>query len=195
MTRIIALAGSLRTQSYNKQLVQIAARAAAGKGASVQLVELADYDIPLFSEDLEAEGVPAGVIALKQLLAQSQGLLLASPEYNGSISGVLKNALDWLSRPSEGFEMNAAFKGKAAGIMAASPGGYGGARGLKHVREVLTNLGMELHPDQVTVPAAYEAFDDQRELVDLTLAQAVQALSAQLVEMAESATAGERVAA
>ena len=194
MTHIIALAGSTRTQSYNRQLVQIAARAAAGQGATVQIVDLADYDIPLFSEDLEAVAVPSGVIALKQLLAQSQGLLLASPEYNGSISGVLKNALDWLSRPSQGFEMNAAFKGKAAGIMAASPGGYGGARGLAHVREVLGNLGMELHPVQVTVPAAYEAFDEQGELLDGALARAVQDLAAGVVEMAHTVSGEEKAA-
>ncbi len=184
MTQIIALAGSLRSQSYNKTLVKIAAKGAEEQGANVVYVDLADYPIPLFSEDLEAEGTPAAVNDLKSLFAQSQGMLIASPEYNGSISGVLKNVLDWLSRPSQGVGIGSAFDGKVAGIMAASPGGLGGLRGLGHVRDILNNLGTIVSPKQVTVPAAYGAFDDDGGLVDAELEQRVKALGAQVASMA-----------
>ena len=185
MTKIIALAGSLRSQSYNKQLVRIAARGAQAQGVEVQVVDLADYNIPLFSEDLEAEGTPAAVNDLKQLFADSQGILLASPEYNGSISGVLKNTIDWLSRPGVGADIGSAFQGKVAGIMAASPGGLGGIRGLNHTRDVLYNLGVLVNPNQIAVPSAYQAFDEQGELIDPALAEKVAALGARIAELAQ----------
>ncbi|OUS03701.1 FMN reductase [Gammaproteobacteria bacterium 42_54_T18] len=184
MTQIIALAGSLRSQSYNKNLVKIAAKGAEEQGAHVVYVDLADYPIPLFSEDLEAEGTPAAVNDLKHLFAKSQGILLASPEYNGSISGVLKNVIDWLSRPSQGADVGSAFNGKVAGIMAASPGGLGGLRGLGHVRDILNNLGAVVNPTQVAVPAAYGVFNEQGVLLDEDLAQRVKALGAQVADMA-----------
>ena len=184
MTQVIALAGSLRSQSYNKNLVKIAAKGAEEQGAHVVYVDLADYPIPLFSEDLETEGTPAAVNDLKHLFAQSQGILLASPEYNGSISGVLKNVMDWLSRPSQGVDIGSAFDGKVAGIMAASPGGLGGLRGLGHVRDVLNNLGTIVSPKQIAVPAAYEAFNDEGGLIDAELERRVKALGAQVANMA-----------
>ena len=184
MTQVIALAGSLRSQSYNKKLVKIAAKGAEEQGAHIVYVDLADYPIPLFSEDLEAEGTPAAVNDLKHLFAQSQGILLASPEYNGSISGVLKNVIDWLSRPSQGIDIGSAFDGKVAGIMAASPGGLGGLRGLGHVRDILNNLGTIVNPKQIAVPAAYEVFNDEGGLIDAELEQRVKALGAQVANMA-----------
>ncbi len=184
MTKLIALAGSLREQSYNQQLVEIAARAAEAHGAEVQIVSLADYAIPLFSEDLEAEGVPDGVSDLRHMFAQADGILLASPEYNGSISGVLKNALDWISRPSQDVDTDSAFKGKVAGLLSASPGGLGGIRGLSHTREILQNLGTIVSPLQVAVPAAYAAFDDAGELVDESVRRKVENLAEQVVSLA-----------
>lgn len=184
MTQIIALAGSLRSQSYNKSLVKIAAQGAEEQGAHVVYVDLADYPIPLFSEDLEEEGTPAAVNDLKHLFAQSQGILVASPEYNGSISGVLKNVIDWLSRPSQGVDIDSAFDGKVAAIMAASPGGLGGLRGLGHMRDVLNNLGVIVSPKQVAVPAAYEAFNDDGEVNDVELEQRIKALGAQVANIA-----------
>lgn len=184
MTKIIALAGSLRENSYNQQLVKIAAEGAKEAQAEVQIINLADFNIPLFSEDLEAEETPSGVNDLKRLFAQSQGILLASPEYNGSISGVLKNALDWLSRPSKDAEIGSAFQGKVAGIMATSPGGLGGLRGLNHTRDILFNLGVTIVPNQIAIPAAYQAFDETGSLVDDKQQASVKALGAKVVDIA-----------
>ena len=184
MAKIIALAGSLRANSFNKQLVKVAAKGAEEAGADVQVVDLADFNIPLFSEDLEAEGTPAGVIDLKHLFAQSQGILLASPEYNGSITGVLKNALDWLSRPSKEADIGSAFQGKVAGIMATSPGGLGGIRGLNHTRDILFNLGVLVNPKQLAVPSAYQVFDEQGNIKDEEMEKRAKDLGAQIAELA-----------
>ena len=109
---------------------------------------------------------------------------MASAEYNGSISGVLKNVIGWLSRPSQGVDIGSAFDGKVAAIMATSPGGLGGLRGLGHVRDVLNNLGTIVSPKQIAVPAAYEAFNDEGELNDAELEQRVKALGAQVANIA-----------
>lgn len=188
MTTIIALAGSLKEKSFNKQLVKIAADGALEQGAEIQYVDLADFPIPLFSEDLEAEETPAAVNDLKHLFAQSDGILLASPEYNGSIPGVLKNAIDWLSRPSKDAEIGSAFQGKVAGIMATSPGGLGGLRGLSHVRDVLYNLGTVVNPNQIAVPSSYQAFNEEGDLVEEKMKQRVRSLGAQVAKMAAQLT-------
>jgi NAD(P)H-dependent FMN reductase len=185
MAKIIALAGSLRQSSYNQLLVSNAALGASAAGAEVQIINLSDYNIPLFSEDLEAEGAPAAVNDLKHLFAQSQGILIASPEYNGSISGVLKNAIDWLSRPSQGVEIGSAFQGKVAGIMAASPCGLGGLRGLTHLRDVLFNLGTLVNPNQIAVADAYKAFDEQGQLQDAELSERVKTLGGEIAKLAD----------
>lgn len=185
MAKIIALAGSLREKSYNKQLVGIAAKGVEEAGAEVRVVDLADFNIPLFSEDLEAEATPEGVTELKRLFAESQGILIASPEYNGSISGVLKNALDWLSRPSKDADVGSAFQGKVAGIMAASPGGLGGIRGLAHTRDILFNLGVLVHSEQIAIPAAYQAFDEKGQLLDEKKAERVKGLGAAVANLVE----------
>lgn len=184
MAKIIALAGSLKASSFNKQLVKVAAAGAEKTGAEVQVVDLADFAIPLYSEDLEAEGTPAAVNDLKHLFAQSQGILLASPEYNGSMPGVLKNVLDWLSRPSKEADIGSAFQGKVAGIMATSPGSLGGLRGLSHVRDVLYNLGTVVNPNQIAVPSAFQAFDENGQLTDEEILARVEGLGAQIAEMA-----------
>lgn len=101
--KILALAGSARIESFNKKLVKIAAAGAADAGAEVTLIDLLDYPMPLFNEDLEAkDGLPESVLQFKALLKSHQGLLLACPEYNGSITPLLKNAIDWASRPEPG---------------------------------------------------------------------------------------------
>ncbi|WP_019531501.1 NADPH-dependent FMN reductase [Dasania marina] len=190
MTKIIALAGSLKNQSVNKRLVLIAAKAAEQTGVEVQYLDLADFNIPLFSEDLEAEGTPANVNDLKALFAGSQGILLATPEYNGSISGVLKNAIDWLSRPSNtSSDIGSAFHGKVVGLMAASPGGLGGIRGLSHTRDILFNLGAIISPGQLALANAYAAFDEQGQLVDSTMAERVQQLAQEVSRLATAINA------
>jgi chromate reductase, NAD(P)H dehydrogenase (quinone) len=181
--RILAFGGSLRAESYNQKIATIAADAARAAGAEVTLISLRDFRMPLFDEDLEAsEGMPATAKHLKELFLEHDGLIIASPEYNSTITAALKNAIDWVSRATSTDEAPlAALKGKSAAILAASPGGYGGSRGLTQLRPFLVNIGIFVMPDQVTVPKAYEAFDAAGNLVDPAQTAAIQALTASLV--------------
>jgi len=182
---LIALSGSLKASSWNRLLVEIAAQEAERLGAQVVRIHLADYPLPLFSEDLEAEGTPSQVNDLKGQFASAQGILLASPEYNGSISGVLKNTIDWLSRPGDDATMGSAFAGKAVGLMATSPGGLGGLRGLNHVRDILFNLGALVHPKQVAIGSSFSAFDDAGQLLNEQQAQTVKAIAGNIVQLSQ----------
>ena len=164
--RLLAFAGSTRAASFNKLLVKIAAEGARQAGAEVTLVDLRDYPLPLFDQDLEASsGLPADARKLKALCLEHDGFLIASPEYNSSITAVLKNTIDWISRTERDDEPSlAAYQWKTAAIMSASPGGLGGLRGLVHLRSILGNIGVLILPDQVAIPAAYEAFDESGKL-------------------------------
>ena len=167
--RILAFAGSTRKNSFNKKLVANAAMGAREAGAVVTLINLHDFPMPLFDEDLEArEGKNEFALKFKQLLMESDGILISSPEYNGSISAVLKNAIDWATRADEGEAPGSlpAFRGKVVSLMSASPGGLGGLRGLVHVRAILGGLGCLMLPDQTAVPSAHDAFDDDGNLKD-----------------------------
>ena len=167
MPRILAFAGSLRRDSFNKKLVPIAAKGAREAGAEVTLIALKDFPLPLFDQDLEAEqGMPENGKKLKQLFIDHDGLLIAAPEYNSSITAVLKNVIDWVSRPAPGEPALAAFRGKVATLMSASPGALGGLRGLVHVRSILGNIGVIVLPDQIAVAKAHEAFQPDGSLTD-----------------------------
>ncbi|MBW4682553.1 MAG: NAD(P)H-dependent oxidoreductase [Microcoleus vaginatus WJT46-NPBG5] len=159
--KILAFAGSTRRDSYNKKLVKVAAQGARSAGAEVTFLDLRDLPLPLYDEDLEAEqGIPQNALKLKELMMDHQGFLIASPEYNSSLSAVLKNAIDWASRPASPDEpMLACFSYKVAAIMSASPGGIGGMRGLVHLRSLLGNIKVIVLPDQVAVPKVHEAFN------------------------------------
>jgi NAD(P)H-dependent FMN reductase len=167
MPRILAFAGSTRRESFNKKLVSIAVKGARDAGALVTLIDLKDLPLPLFDQDLEAEqGMPENGKKLKKLFIDHDGLLIASPEYNSSISAVLKNAIDWVSRPAPGESSLVAFRGKVATLMSASPGALGGLRGLVHVRSILGNIGVIVLPDQIAVAKAHEAFQPDGSLID-----------------------------
>ena len=166
-TRILAFAGSLRRDSFNKKLVPIAAQGAKKAGAEVTVLDLKDFPLPLFDQDLESEqGMPENGARLKKLFIDHDGLLIAAPEHNSSITAVLKNAIDWVSRPEPGEPPLVAFQGKAATLMSASPGALGGLRALVHVRAMLGNLGIIVLPEHVAVPKAHEAFDPNGALID-----------------------------
>lgn len=173
--KILAFAGSTRTASFNKKLVKVAAEAARAAGAEVTLVDLRDYAMPLFDGDMEDEqGLPENAKKLKALMRESDGFLISCPEYNSSITAVLKNTIDWASRAETDDEPPlVAFRGKTAALMAASPGALGGLRGLVTVRSILGNIGMIVLPDQVAVPKAHEAFDDAGALKDERTAKQV----------------------
>jgi len=116
--RVLAFAGSTRGGSFNKRLVKIAAVGVESAGVSCTLIDLRDYPLPLYDADLEAEsGLPGNAVALKDLFLSHQGLLISSPEYNGSISPLLKNAIDWVSRSTEASSDLSPFRGKVAAIM------------------------------------------------------------------------------
>ena len=153
--KVLALAGSTREASFNKKLVQLAAAGARAAGAEVTRIDLRDLALPLYDEDLETRaGLPAGARQLKDLMLAHQGFLISSPEYNSSLSAVLKNAIDWASRPVTGEAPLACFTGKTAAIMSASPGALGGLRGLVHSATVLGNINVLVIPDQVAVMSA-----------------------------------------
>lgn len=180
--RILAFAGSLRRDSFNKKLVRAAAKGAEEAGAAVTVIDLADYPLPVFDEDLEkAYGLPEEAKALKKLFFEHDALLISAPEYNSSMTAALKNAIDWVSRPAdkdEGFL--ACYQGKAAALLSASPGGLGGLRGLVHVRAVLGNIQVTVLPDQIAVSSAHEAFDEDGALKDDSQRKKVEALGAKL---------------
>ena len=183
-TKILAFAGSSRRDSFNKKLVAIATTGAERQGAEVTRVDLADYPMPLFNQDLEAaEGLPETARAFKALMVDHDGLLIASPEYNSAFSPLLKNTLDWASRSESDSEAPlAAFQGKVAAIMATSPGGLGGLRGLVFLRMLLGNLGITVLPDQQAIPQAFQAFDERGALRDEKRHAAVTALGSKLAQ-------------
>ncbi len=165
--RILAFAGSTRTESWNKKLIRIGADAAHQAGALVTLVDLRDYPLPLYDGDLEAkEGLPENAKKLKALFLGHPGLLVSSPEYNSSVPGVLKNAIDWVSRSAPGEAPLACYAGKVAGLLSASPGALGGLRGLVHFRALLGNIKVLVIPEQFSLPKANEAFNPDGSLKD-----------------------------
>jgi NAD(P)H-dependent FMN reductase len=164
--RILVFAGSTRRDSFNRKLAREAAEALKSIGANVTYAELRDYPMPLYDGDMESEqGLPAAAKAFKDLVRAQDGLLIASPEYNGSFPALLKNTIDWISRPEPGEKPLAALSGKTAAIISASPGGGGGRRGLRHLRELLEMIGVNVIPDQLSVARAFEAFDADGHLV------------------------------
>jgi len=167
MARILAFAGSTRRESLNKKLVKAAAERVESAGVEVTVIDLRDYPLPLYDGDLEEEeGLPENALLLKELMKDHQGFLISSPEYNSSISAVLKNTIDWASRPMQGESSLEAFRGKVAGLLSASPGAFGGLRGLVTVRSILGNIGVHVIPTQVSVGKAYEAFAEDGSLQD-----------------------------
>lgn len=166
-SKILAFSGSTRRESFNSRLLAIAVEAARGAGADVTLIDLADYPLPIFDQDLEQEsGPPENAMKLKELFLQHQGLLLACPEYNSSVTPLWKNTIDWVSRSDKQHAALAAFNDKTAVIMSASPGALGGLRGLVHVRSILGNIGVLVLPEQLAVGSATNAFDASGNLSD-----------------------------
>ena len=191
--RILAFAGSSRTSSFNKSLVKIAAEGARAAGASVEVIDLRDYPLPLFDQDLEAsQGLPENAKKLKALLLAHDGLLISSPEYNSSITGLLKNVIDWTSRVESPDEKSlACYRGKTATLLSASPSGFGGMRGLVHLRSILGNIGVVVLPDQISIPAAHEAFEASGQLKDEKKRDQVLALGRHLAEFVSRQSAGQ----
>jgi NAD(P)H-dependent FMN reductase len=170
--KICVFAGSLRRGSLNKTFAREAARLLAARGHEADFVDLQPLAIPVYDGDAEAAGgVPAGAAELSRRLAAADALVVSTPEYNGSIPGVLKNAIDWLSRIKP-----VALFDKPLLLLAASPGALGGVRSLWHTRVPFEVLGAHVFPDMLGLPRAHEAFDDSGRLKDAAFAQRLQDL-------------------
>ena len=185
MVRLLCLAGSAREGSYNQRLAALAAAAAAEAGIEATHIRLADYDLPLYSHAREAADFPQAARALKAAMIAHDGFLIATPEYNGSIPPLLKNAIDWASRPTDGENPVAlsAYRGKVAGLMSASPSPFGGLRALAHLRQILSTIQMIVVPEQLAIPAAQAAFDDDG-LKELLPRQLLTGLVTRMAEVA-----------
>jgi chromate reductase, NAD(P)H dehydrogenase (quinone) len=150
--KILAFAGSLREGSFNKKVLRAAIEGARAAGADVTEIDLRDYPMPIYNQDEhQSKGFDENALRFQRLLSEHDGLLIASPEYNGSLPGGLKNAIDWASRKSDEFGQIEVFKGKVAAIMTASPGAFGGIRCLAHLRGVLSILLVNVLPSEIAV--------------------------------------------
>lgn len=167
MNRILVFAGSARQDSLNKKLARLAAQAVRETDAEANFVDLNDYPMPLYHGDLETtEGPPPKALEFARLVAAHQGLLIVSPEYNASVSSLLKNTIDWLSRIRLDGAKKDPLAGRVAALMAASPGAFGGVRGLYHLRAILNTLDVDVIAAQFLLPRAAQAFDAQEQLID-----------------------------
>lgn len=189
MARFLVFAGSARRESLNKKLARVGAEALRAAGAEATFADLDDFPIPIYHGDLEADqGMPEHALRLRALFMEHDGFLIASPENNQSITALLKNALDWLSRGiGDGKGDNnglAPYRGKVAGLMNATPGPYGGVRHLYHLRQVLSGLQVLVVPHQVQLARADHAFDAEGRLTDAAAAKQLDALARSLVELA-----------
>jgi len=186
-TKILVLPGSLRSGSHNARLAALAAKELVLAEAEVTSISLQDYPLPLFDADVAASsGMPQAAIRLKRMLMAHQGVFITSPEYSASVTPLLKNAIDWVSRVREGSEPTyAAFRNRVFAIGAVANSGNGGLRGLIALRQILElGCGALVIPEQVAVPRAEQAFDDNDNLKDENLATALKAMARRLVELA-----------
>lgn len=168
MPKILAFAGSFREKSYNKRVLAIAADGARRTGADVDIVDLRDYYMPVFCPDeIEKNGFHPTALKFQELLYDYHGLLIATPEYNASVPGGMKNMIDWASRRSERFGLNEVFKGKFAAMITASPGSFGGIRALAHLRQILSIMGVTVIASEIAVSFVADKFEgDSYEIND-----------------------------
>ncbi len=179
--KVLAFAGSARKDSFNKKLVRAAAEGVRSAGCGVTVIDLAEYPLPIMDEDLEAaSGLPENALKLKKLFLEHQGLLISAPEHNSSVTALLKNVIDWVSRPVAGQPRMACFIGKTAGLVSASPGALGGLRGLVHLRAILGNIEVTVIPQQYALSKAHEAFDMDGRMKDPAQKASAEAVGAAL---------------
>lgn len=183
--KLLIFAGSTRQNSFNRKLARVTAAMATASGADVTHIELADFDVPMYNADLEAQGTPADVMRLKQLLHDHPAWIICTPEYNASYPALLKNTLDWVSSPVKGNpEWTDGFKstrGKVVGVLSASPGALGGLRSQSHLAPLLINLECWLAPKNFALGRAGDAFDDNGALKEERALKSVQAVIDQVL--------------
>jgi chromate reductase, NAD(P)H dehydrogenase (quinone) len=164
--RILVLTGSARLDSVHRKLARQTVEALQNAGAEATLADLRDFPMPIYDGDLEAgEGIPKAAKELKELARRHDGFAIASPEYNGSFPALLKNALDWMSRPEPGERPLEVFRGKVAALLSASPGPGGGRRGLHQLRELLEMMMVHVVPQELAIARSSAALDAAGHLV------------------------------
>jgi len=184
--KILVLASSTRTGSYNAKLAALAAKELTLIDVDVTRISLADYPLPIYDADLDARtGQPANALRLKQMIMAHHGVFIASAEYSASVTPLLKNAIDWVSRVRErGDPTYAAFRGRIFAISAASPEPAGGVRSLMALRQILElGCGALVIPEQVAIPDAAQAFDEMDNIVETRVANQFRTQLERLVEM------------
>lgn len=186
VARILVFAGSIRSGAFSGQVAAAAAKELAVLGADVTLISLADYPLPIMNEDLEEEeGVPENAYKLARLIAANDGVVICTPEYNGSMPPLLKNTIDWVSRVSRdnGKPLHP-YPGKLVAICSSSDGHFAGIRSANHLRAVLSHIQMDLISPQVSVPDASNAFDENGDFVSERLRHGMTRLCKTLIEHA-----------
>jgi NAD(P)H-dependent FMN reductase len=182
--RVLVFGASRRADSLNARLAGLVARLAARAGGAVDLARMADFDMPVYDGDTEHEtGLPAGALALRERIASCDGFVIASPEYNASVPGALKNAIDWVSRVRP-----QPFKDKHALLVSASPSMVGGNRGLWALRVPLEHLGTRVYPDMFSLAKAHEGFTPEGGLVDPGLQERLAETVAAFLHLVEADT-------
>jgi NAD(P)H-dependent FMN reductase len=185
--RLLFFAGSARTGSHNMRLAKLGTAIAEANGIAATFADLGDYPLPLFDQDLQnSEGIPENARKFEALMKVHTGIFIACPEYNASITPLLKNTLDWVSRiRNDGEEPLAVFKTRVFALGSSSPGGMGGLRGLNTVRTVLElGLGALVLPEQFAVPRAAEAYDEHGHLKNKDSQESFKALIQKLARAA-----------
>ena len=185
--KILALSGSQRAASWNSLLVRAAAAGAEAEGAQITVLDWAEHDMPLYDPDREKiEGFPDAVLRFKAALKAHHGFLIASPEYNGSLTPLLKNAIDWASRPAAGEAPMACYKHKVVGLLSTSPGVFGGVTGLVHLRAILSRLGSFVIPEQYPVGESSKLFDETGAMRDPKLKAIAEGIGARTAKVLKS---------
>ncbi|QPC89819.1 NADPH-dependent FMN reductase [Mesorhizobium sp. INR15] len=182
--KILVFAGSNRTGAYSGRTADVAQKELAVQGAEVTRISLLDYPLPIVDEDLEREkGVPENAVKLGRLIAVHDGLLIATPEYNGSIPPLLKNTIDWVSRVRRDAGRSVRpLAGKVAGLCSSSNGHFAGIRCINHLRAVLVRCQMEVVTPECSVPEAGSAFDESGNFHDEKLHKSMEHLCRTLIE-------------
>ena len=186
MSKILAFSGSFRKHSFNSRIAAVASEGARKAGAQVTQIDLTDFPMPIMNpDDVDSGEFDPNALRFQELLYENDGFIIASPEFNGSLPGGFKNAIDWASRANGRFKLGDVFKGKCAAIMTASPGSFGGIRCLAHLRGILSMLQVHVHPTEIAVPFIRDKFDgDGPEMTDEKTRALLEGLGASLVAMA-----------
>lgn len=186
--RILVFAGSSRKGAYSGRTADAAVKELALQGAEVTRLSLADYPLPIMDEDHEKErGIPENAVQLARQIAAHDAVVICTPEYNGSVPPLLKNAIDWVSRvKSDGSRALRPYPGKVVAVCSSSNGHFAGIRAANHLRAILAHIGMEVVSAQVSVPNAADAFDAEGDFRDERLGRGMKRLCESVIEHARA---------